>query len=166
MGGNGDAILSTSNDVSPYAASDNRFPVRNNLIFEANDRSLKIALWDIKIDTTFENTIVKTAVTKRKGTVKEKISAKDYSFTLSGNLISDSQYHFPLTELQEFIKLFEIEDNFNVTNVLMNTFGVHKVVLESASIPQSSAKFVNAIPFNIKLVSDEDIDLTIVGEGA
>jgi len=165
IGGNGEYRLSTANEVSPYTASDKRYPVRNNLIFEDNNGSVKILIWDVHIDTSFENTIVKTAVTKRRGTIKEFISARDYSFTVSGSLISNSQFHFPLDELKEFIRLFELEENFNVTNVFINAFDVHKVVLESASIPQSSAKFVNAIPFNIKLISDQDVQLSIQEEG-
>jgi len=166
IGGNGEYRLSTDNELSPFTASDKRYPVRNNLIFEDNKRSVKILIWDVRIDTSFENTIVKTPVTKRRVTIKEYISAKDYSFTVSGSLIADSQFYFPLDELKEFIRLFEIEENFNVRNVFINAFDVHKVVLESASIPQSSAKFVNAIPFNLKLISDQDVQLSIQEEGA
>ena len=156
-----EAMLQINSDVSPYKCSDSRYPARNLLMFEVKGKGIKILLWDVKTDTTFENTIVKTAVTKRKGTVKEHISAKDYSFTLSGSLINDSQYGFPFSELKEFIKLFEIEDNISVTNILINSFGVTKVVLDSASIPQSSSKYVNAVNFNMKLTGDEDIELTI-----
>ncbi|MBP8040346.1 MAG: hypothetical protein KAZ36_00375 [Bacteroidales bacterium] len=166
IGGNGEYRLSTDNELSPYTASDKRYPVRNNLIFEDNKRSVKILIWDVRIDTSFENTIVKTPVTKRRVTIKEYISAKDYSFTVSGSLIADSQFYFPLDELKEFIRLFEIEENFNVRNVFINAFDVHKVVLESANIPQSSAKFINAIPFNLKLISDQDVQLSIQEEGA
>ncbi len=166
IGGNGEYRLSTDNEVSPFTASDKRYPARNNLIFEDNKKSVKILIWDARIDASFENTIVKTAVTKRRVTIKEYISAKDYSFTVSGSIIADSQFHFPYDELREFIRLFEIEENFNVRNVFINAFDVHKVVLESANIPQSSAKFINAIPFNLKLISDQDVQLSIQEEGA
>lgn len=160
--GNKEEWLSKDGQVSPFASGDNRYPVRNVLIFKANDESLQIQLWDVKIDMTFENTIVKTAVTKRRGTIKEYICAKDYSFNVAGSLIADSQSAFPITELQELIKLFAEEKNIGVSNVYIESFGVTKVVLESASVPQSSAKYVNAIPFNLKLVSDDDIELSIV----
>ena len=165
MGGNGEAVLSTSNEISPYKTSDNRYPVCNNLIFETNDKSLKIEIWDVQIDVSFENTIVKTPVTKRRGTIKEYVNAKDYSFSVSGSLIADSQYAFPIDELRQFIELTKIEENFNVTNIFINAYGVHKVVLESGSNPQSSKKYVNAMPFNLKLISDEDVELTIEQEG-
>jgi hypothetical protein len=157
--------LSINGAVSPYPVSDQRYPVRNNLIFETNDQSLRIELWDVKIDVSFENTIVKTPMTKRRGTVKERISARDYSFSISGSLISAGQYEFPLEELKELIDLFGVEENINVSNVFINSFGVTKVVLESASLPQNNSKYLNAISFSLKLASDEDIELTIEQEG-
>ena len=159
-----DERLSINGSVSPYSSGNNNYPLRNHLIFETNDKSLNVQLWDVKVDVTFENTIVKTAMTKRRGTVKEYISAKDYSFTVAGNLIADSQYGFPITELQELINLFQVEENINIRNVFINSFDVYKLVLESCSIPQSSQKFVNAIPFNMRLVSDDDIELTVERE--
>lgn len=154
-----EAMLRIDDSSSPYKCSDSLAKARNVLRFEFN--GVLVYLWDVKIDTTFENTIVKTPLTKRRGTVKEHISAKDYSFTLSGSLINDSQYGFPIEELKEFVKMFELEDNISVTNVFINSFGVTKVVLESATIPQSSSKYVNAVNFNLRLTSDEDIELRI-----
>ena len=149
---------------SPYDCSNPLMPVRNALVFETNDKSVKIYIYDVKIDVTFENTIVRTPVTKRRGTIKEYISAKDYTFSLTGSLISNSQYMFPIAELQEVIKLFKTEENFSVYNVFMNQFEVTKVVLEGATIPQSSANYVNTIPFSLRLLSDEDYQLTIENE--
>lgn len=164
-----DSLLAINNGgflpiFSPYKGADYTRPVRNILVFETNDKSVKIYIYDVKVDVTFENTIVKTPVTKRRGTIKEYISAKDYTFNLTGSLISDSQYGFPIAELQEIVKLFETEENFSVSNVFMNQFNVTKVVLEGATIPQSSAKYVNTIPFTIRLLSDEDYQLTIENE--
>lgn len=149
---------------SPYRAADPRYPVRNAVAFRTNDNSLTCFLYDVKIDTTFENHILKTPVTKRRGTIKEYISARDYVFSLSGSLISDSQYGFPILELREFVRLFDEEQNMSVIGVLFQELNVYKVVLESASIPQSSAKYINAIPFSMRLDSDEDYQLTIEEE--
>lgn len=149
---------------SPYKTSDSRKPVRNAIVFQTNDKSVKVFIYDAKIDITPENTIVKTPVTKRKGTIKEFISAKDYAISIVGNLISDSQYGFPIIELREVIKLFNEEQNIEVFSVLLSQFEINKVVLESANISQSSARYVNAIPFNMRLVSDEDYELTIEEE--
>ena len=165
QGGNGDYVLSTSNAVSPYKASDNRFPVRNNLILETNDKTLKIEIWDAKIDVSFENTIVQTAVTKRAGTVKERISAKDISFSVSGNFINDSQFQFPIDELALLVRLSKLEENFNVANVFINAYDVHKVILVSGATNQSNQKFVNVMPFSLKLVSDQDYELNVSQEG-
>lgn len=149
---------------SPYKTADPRHPVRNVVVFQTNDETVRVYLYDVKIDLQFENHIVKTPVTKRRGTIKEFISARDYIFSLNGSLISDSQYGFPIAELQAFLQLFEEEENISVSSVLFSQYNVDKVVLESASIPQSSAKYVNAIPFSIRLASDTDYQLVIEEE--
>ncbi len=159
-----DEALSIDGSVTPYASGDSREPVRNHTILETNDKTVKVELWDVKIDISQENTIVRTAVNKRRGTIKEFIQARDYSIQLTGSLISDSQYGFPIAELQQLIDLFNFTENINISNVLVNAFGVYKVVMESYSIPQSSAKYLNTIPFSIKLISDEDVDLSLEQE--
>lgn len=159
----GENLLSTGT-ISSHSASDYRYPVTNNIIFESNDKSIKVELSDVKIDVTTENNIIKTPVTKRRGTVKEFISARDVVISITGSIFKDSQYEFPIELLREFIKIFSIEDNISVSNVLINSYDVYKVVVESHTIPQTSNKYINACNFILKLISDEDINLIIEQE--
>ena len=157
-------ILSYDGSVTPYTG-DNRYPLRNKIMFETNDKSLRIELFDAKINTRYENHIVKTALVKRKGTVKESITSSDYMFDVSGSLIEDSQNEFPIIALDAFVNIFRTEDNMSVRNVLINQFGVTKVAMETYDINQKDSKYINAINFNLKLISDQDIDLQIIQEG-
>ncbi|MHB9003520.1 MAG: DUF6046 domain-containing protein [Coriobacteriia bacterium] len=160
------ALADGSNNpvISPYKGADTRYPVRNVTMFETNDKSVKILLYDVKIDPTFENTIVRTPVTKRRGTIKEFIQASDISLNVTGNLISNSQYGFPLEEFELILELLKLEENFSMYSVFSYTMGVHKVVLQSVGFPQSSQKYVNVMPFTLRLISDEDYELTIENE--
>lgn len=153
-------MLSTSGVKSPYFEGVTA-PVRNNILFKSNDDSLMIQLIDVKINTTQNNTIVRTALTGRRGTVKEFVQATDFSFDVSGSIISPVANAFPLGYLKSFIKLFSTERNINVENVLMNSFGVQKVVMERYTIDQQSSKYMNAVNFKLSLVSDENIELEI-----
>lgn len=153
-------LLSTSGAKSPYFASANA-PVRNNILFKSNDDSLMVQLVDVKINTTQDNTIVRTPLTGRRGTVKEYIQATDFAFDVSGSIISSVANAFPLDYLKSFIKLFSTERNINVENVLMNSFGVQKVVMERYTIDQQSTKYVNTINFKLSLISDDDIELNV-----
>lgn len=153
-------MLSTSGVKSPYFEGVNA-PVRNNILFKSNDDSLMIQLIDVKINTTQNNTIVRTPLTGRRGTVKEYIQAADFAFDVSGSIISHVANAFPLDYLKSFIKLFSTERNINVENVLMNSFGVQKVVMERYTIDQQSTKYVNTINFKLSLISDDDIELNV-----
>lgn len=153
-------LLSTSGSKSPYFESANA-PVRNNILFKSNDDSLMIQLVDVKINTTQDNTIVRTPLTGRRGTVKEYIQATDFAFDISGSIISPVANAFPLDYLKSFVKLFSTERNINVENVLINSFGVQKVVMERYTIDQQSTKYVNTINFKLSLISDDDIELEV-----
>ncbi len=154
-------LLSTSGAKSPYDASDSRLAVRNNLIFKSNDSTLQIQIIDAKINVTQENTIVRTAMTGRRGTVKEFIQATDFKFDISGSLISPTSNAFPMGYLQGFINLFSTEKNIGVENVLINSFGVQQLVMENYSIDQQGTKYTNTINFKLSLLSDFDIDLNV-----
>ena len=156
-----EAYLSTSGDRTPYLEGVVA-PVRNNILFKSNDSTLKIQLVDVKINTTQNNTIVRTPLTGRRGTVKEYIQATDFAFDVAGSIISPVANAFPLSYLKSFIKLFSTERNIKVQNVLMNSFGVQKVVMDRYTIDQQSTKYVNTINFKLSLLSDEDIDLNVI----
>ncbi|MDD4700014.1 MAG: DUF6046 domain-containing protein [Oscillospiraceae bacterium] len=155
-----ESLLSTSGAKSPYMSGGND-AVRNNIIFKSNDDSLMIQLVDVKINTTQSNTIVRTPLAGRRGTVKEYIQATDFAFDVSGSIISPVANAFPLDYLKSFIKLFSTERNINVENVLMNSFGVQKVVMDRYTIDQQSTKYVNTINFKLSLISDDDIELNV-----
>lgn len=153
-------MLSTSGVKSPYFEGVTA-PVRNNILFKSNDDSLMIQLVDVKINTTQNNTIVRTPLTGRRGTVKEYIQATDFAFDISGSIISPVANAFPLDYLKSFVKLFSTERNINVENVLINSYGVQKVVMDRYVIDQQSSKYMNAVNFKLSLVSDENIELEI-----
>ncbi|MEA2040943.1 MAG: DUF6046 domain-containing protein [Bacteroidota bacterium] len=133
---------------------------RNVLVLDNED--LQIALFDAKIKVTQSNTIVETALTGRKGSVKEYIQAKDYTIDVKGNVFSNSRYGFPVDEVGLLRKIMETPDSFDVVNVLLNkVFDVTKVVCKTVDFDMQSNQKLNLIAYHFVIISDEDYDLEI-----
>lgn len=154
-----DERLSLDGRKSPYIGSAGDV-ARNVLVLDNGE--LQIALFDAKIKITQSNTIVETALTGRKGSVKEYIQAKDYTIDVKGNVFSNSRYGFPLDEVGFLRRVLETPDSFAVANVLLNkAFDVNKVVCKTVDFDMQAEQRMNLIPYHFVLISDEDYELEI-----
>ncbi|MDR3286874.1 MAG: DUF6046 domain-containing protein [Prevotellaceae bacterium] len=154
-----DEMLRVPGDGYPYQGLYS-MPL-NNIIIEDVEKTFKIEFINAKCKITKANTIVETPVVNRDGTVKEFINAKDYDIVISGDIISDSQYYFPVDEMKTLIGLLSKKTNLNVESSLMYMFDIKQMVFKSGTFDQSMAKYVNAMPFSLTFVSDIDYDFLV-----
>ncbi len=159
LSGVADFHLNTGGRISPHKASANEL-VRSNIIFKIND-ALQIELIDVVAKITLANTIVSTALYCKSGSVKEYIQAQDYEITLTGQLISSSQNAFPYHEMSDFVEILREDDSIAVSGILLSAFDIHRVVLKKATFDQGATKFANTLNFQLELLSDEDVKLTM-----
>jgi hypothetical protein len=134
---------------------------RNNIIIEDVNNGFMIEFINAKCKVIRENTIIEMAVVNRDGTVKEFINAKDYIITISGDIVADSQYNFPVDEMKTLIWLLDQKLNMNIENALLGLFGIRQVVFKHGTFDQTTAKYVNAMPFSLDFVSDENYDFLV-----
>lgn len=154
-----DDMLSLDGRISPQIGSAGD-TARNVLILDNGE--IQMAFFDAKIKVTQSNTIVETALTGRKGTVKEYIQAKDYVIDVKGNIIADKRAAFPLEAVGILRNILETPANFNVANVLLNkAFDVNKVVCKTVDFDMQSQNYMNAVSYTLTLISDEDYELEI-----
>jgi hypothetical protein len=133
-----------------------------NTIFLVAPESDIITLMSGTIDVGLRNTIVKTPLTGRKGTVKEHVCAEDYTVEISGDLVGNTQNAYPLEELRELVKLIETEGQIEIASVFLEAFDIRTCVLEWYKIPQKGAKFANTQNFTLYFLSDTPVDLKTI----
>jgi hypothetical protein len=133
---------------------------RNAVVLKAYDNSVEIELMVVDVKASPSNTIVRTALIGRQGTVKEFIQANDYKVSISGSVYTDSRDSFPLYELKALDKILKLEKQVQVANVFLQLLGITKLVFESGDY-MPSKKHVNAFDFTLNFISDEDYDLYV-----
>jgi len=126
----------------------------NNIIFGDKNNNI-IEFVNAKIRVTKENTIVKTALVSRSGTIKEYIAAKDYVIDISGDIITNSNL-YPVEEMEKVNEFLNSPEEFYVSNVFLDVLNICKVVFESGDFDQQSQKYFNVLPFKFKFTSDDD----------
>jgi hypothetical protein len=151
-----DQLLNKTGAVNPFKPDT---LISDDILFQTNDNSIQILLTSANIDIGLENTIVKTPLTGKRGTVKEFIQARDYTIDISGSLFSDSQNAYPIDLFIQFVELFNTEANLKVANVRLNKLGINYVVMENYFFPKS--KFLSVCEFKLKLLSDNPFSLTV-----
>ncbi len=108
------------------------------------------------ISWSFRNNIVKTVTAggKRRGTVKEFISADDYYIDIKGICIKqDNSNSFPTEQVELIKKISEVDEAIKIENDILQIFGIYNVVVESASYADMQG-IQGAQFYNIKLISD------------
>jgi hypothetical protein len=166
----------TSDKVPPEASFG--LPVFTSLEFEGGQfKPLDggVISWQpLRIDTVLmtvnmTKNIVTTAIQGRNGTVKEYASDGDYQINIRGVLAGTGQNEYPAIEVEALSRILTVPDTIKVTSEFLGRFGsispfgvegIQDVVVESFSFPQSEG-FHNVQLFNINLLSDTPIELTI-----
>lgn len=120
---------------------------------EDSDETLVIEAATIRV--AYKNTIIRTPVSERQGTVKEQYAGGDYVFTIKGVLISKDG-KMPDSEiwlLKEFAKNIS---RIYLDNALAELFmdADNNVVIESLEFPEHEGKNIRHKPFVLVCESD------------
>ncbi|MDR2292451.1 MAG: DUF6046 domain-containing protein [Prevotellaceae bacterium] len=138
---------------------------RNNIIVKDAGGKFEIEFINAKCKIIKANTIAETAVVNRDGMVKEFINAKDYNITVSGDIVTNKQYSFPVDEMKTLIGLLSQKTNLKVAGALFYMFGIEQMVFKTGTFDQTAAKYVNAMPFTLEFASDINYDFLIEETG-
>lgn len=155
-----DEMLSIDGRKSPYenGAGD---VVRNVLVLMSYDKEIQLVFTDVQIKVSQRNTIVETPLTGRRGSIKEYIQAEDYAIKVKGSLINGKQSAFPFYQLQSLVRLLRQTETFKVNNKYLEAFDVFEVALKKADFNQDQQQFMNVLPFELDLISDERYELEV-----
>jgi hypothetical protein len=154
-----DFALSLDNQPSSHSTAGSDVK-RNAVVLKSYDNAVEIELMVVDVKASPSNTIVRTALLGRPGSVKEFIQANDYKVSISGSVYTDSRDSFPLYELKALDKILKLEKQVQVANVFLQLLGITKLVFESGDY-MPSKKHVNAFDFSLNFISDEDYDLYV-----
>jgi len=118
----------------------------------------------IQIDTdlisiTHTKNIVTTPVQGRNGTEKEYISDGDFQVEIQGKIVSKTD-NYPEQDVNELIEICKAPvpiPSGSLISEYLNWFGIHTLVIESYSFPQSEGTR-NEQEFSISAISDIPIE--------
>jgi hypothetical protein len=115
--------------------------------------ALKIDACTIAVNLS--KTIVRTAVSERKGTVKEMFSIDDYKFTIRGLLI-DKNRKVPEDQIDMLKKIFETDEPVSMHGGYPELFLVEstRVAVTSLEFPETQGKAHWIRPFSLTCESD------------
>jgi hypothetical protein len=134
-------------------------PVRTNAgLFEG------LELIDPILTVAQPQNIVTTAITGRRGTVKEYIGQGDFSVTIQAILASDpfseSRFEYPLPQVQALRDMIALGIALPVSGWLLDVFGIKNLVIQSPTY-QSLPGFTNLQAIELQCLSDEPIELSL-----
>jgi hypothetical protein len=108
--------------------------------------------------------IIDTALTERRGTVKEMINTSDYEITIRG-LIIGSTHDFPEDQIAMLRDAYEQNKPVSIASAVTDIFllrpdrsGSDKVVIAEMRMPVIPG-VKNVRPYELKLISDETFNL-------
>ena len=132
---------------------------------------LPISLWVSKdlfirvdcatIRVTSKKTIIKTALSERKGTVKRQFNTGDYVFNIKGVLIGDKR-QFPDDQIRMLKEIYESDQPVFLFNAFAEIFMPNcRVVVENYEFPEVEGKSLQHRPFTLTCESDFIQTLTL-----
>ena len=109
------------------------------------------------VTITAKKTIVETVVigSERKGTVKEFISAGDYTIKIEGICIEPNIKEFPIGQVESIIELVEKHQALDISNDIADLFGISRVVIKDYGFGNMKGKPYSQ-SYYLLCVSDED----------
>jgi hypothetical protein len=114
------------------------------------------------VKITGKKTIIKTALSERKGTVKELFSIDDYKISIKGFVIDDKKRVWPEAELSVLKRLWELNESVRLDNALTNVFlNQDRVVIESIDLPEVEGGRKHIRPISMQLESDSIFELNV-----
>ena len=97
---------------------------------------------------------------KKRGTVKEFISAGDYQIKIEGVCIIPGQKNYPEEQVKSVIDLCERNEALEVDNDIADLFGIYKLVIKDYGFGNMQGKPYSQ-NFYINAVSDDDFYATV-----
>lgn len=112
------------------------------------------------VSVSMSKTIIKTAVSERKGTVKECFAVDDKRFVVKGFLIGEKR-RFPEKEINLLTKLFETSAPVQLQGGYVGLFfeGTPQVAMTSLEFPEVEGKNYWIRPFSFSCESDTIVDI-------
>ena len=111
-----------------------------------------------------KKTLIETALTERRGTVKELINIQDYEITIKGLIIGRTR-EFPQDDVAQLRDLYEQNVAVSISNPVTDIFllrpdrnGSDQVVITSLKFPEAKG-VKNVRGYEMTLVSDEPFNL-------
>ena len=134
-------------------------PVRTNAgLFEG------LELIDPILTVSQPQNIITTAITGRRGTVKEYIGPGDYAVTIRGILATDpfsaNRFAYPLEQVQQLRDMVGLGIALPVSGWLLDTFGIKSLVIQQPTY-EALPGFTNLQAYELQCLSDEPIELTL-----
>lgn len=156
---------------SPYYAEDSLgreyfLPVK--IIYDnGNGNATTPGEWTLPypvVSVTTKKTVVETALTERRGTVKELINIQDYEITIKGFIVGNNN-EFPEQEITTLRSIYELNAPLSIQCPLTDLFllrpdrnGSDQVVIRELKFPAlPGIKHVR--PYELYMVSDEPFNL-------
>jgi hypothetical protein len=124
--------------------------------------SLNIEIEACTVGVNLSKTIVRTAVSERKGTVKEQFNIDDYRFTIKGMLIGKNRL-FPEDQIAALKSIFEQNEPVFLKGGYPEIFleDNAQVVITSLDFPEVEGKSPYIRPFSLMCESDYIEDLIL-----
>jgi hypothetical protein len=104
--------------------------------------------------------IVKSDVTDHPGSIKEYMGDGDVEITIRGFLINHAANDIPLADMKALYQVRQQKQALKVTSNLLNSLGIHYLVIENLSFPEVEAA-ITMQPFVIDALSDYPYELVI-----
>jgi Domain of unknown function (DUF6046) len=157
---------------SPYYAKDplgQEYFMPVTLIYPDNSNSSAGALksWGLPypvISISSRKTIIETALTERRGTVKELVNIQDYEIVIKGFIISQGN-DFPENEVTTLRSIYEQNGAISIQCPLTDIFllrpdrsGSDQVVITELKLPVVKG-IKNVKPYELHMISDEPFNL-------
>lgn len=133
------------------------FPVK---LVSAEHGELEIDVCTIAVNLT--KTIIRTAVSERKGTVKECFNIDDYKFTIRGFFVGKGR-RFPEDEIEQLKLIFESSEPVELHGGYPELFldKSCRIAIETLEFPEQQGKAHWVRPFSFTCETDyvEDLEL-------
>lgn len=111
------------------------------------------------INISGSNRIIRTELTKLKGSVKERMQLSDYVISITGIIINEESEDYPAEMVSQIREICE-NGSCYVESDLLKVFNITKLAIESFKFP-SRPTSQNEQDYSITAYSDYDIELII-----
>lgn len=144
------------NKIGAYG-QDIWFPIE---FWKSTEKVLEIDACTVAVNLS--KTIIKTAVSERKGSVHEVFGVDDYKFTIKGFLIGKNRF-FPEDQINKLKEIFETTEPVSLHGGYPELFLDEscRVVIATLDFPEVQGKSPWIRPFNLTCESDFIQDLII-----